>query len=135
MNERVRLTNIYLKIYNKRPITADDLRFLSIYDPECFEKTCKNIVYKQADKPQVEKKSEKGGLPALIYDNSSIGIDYLIDNMDVTELKDEDFFMGLKPQEVADMIGVTYMEELFPHNDKYGFFNAAEEQSKFDSKA
>ena len=40
-----RLLNIYLKIHNKRSLTMDDLQYLAIYSPECFEKTCKNVVY------------------------------------------------------------------------------------------
>ncbi len=46
MAKDTRLINIYLKIHNKRTLTMDDLGYLAKYDPECFEKTCKNIVYK-----------------------------------------------------------------------------------------
>lgn len=45
MGKNVRLANIYIKIYNKCPLTMDDLAFLAKYDPECFEKTCHNLVY------------------------------------------------------------------------------------------
>ena len=46
MGKDTRLVNIYIKIHNNRTLTMDDLKYLSKYDPECFEKTCKNIVYK-----------------------------------------------------------------------------------------
>ena len=40
------LTKIYNKIHKKLPLTFDDLRYLSDYAPECFEKTCNKIVNK-----------------------------------------------------------------------------------------
>ena len=46
MGKNARLVNIYIKIHNKHTLTLEDLKYLSKYDPECFEKTCKNIVYK-----------------------------------------------------------------------------------------
>ena len=45
MEKKTELINIYLKIHQKRDLTLDDLRYLAYYDPECFEKTCKNVVY------------------------------------------------------------------------------------------
>lgn len=46
MGKDARLANIYIKIHNKYALTLEDLKYLSKYDPECFEKACKNIVYK-----------------------------------------------------------------------------------------
>ena len=45
MEKDTRLINIYLKIHHKRTLTIDDLNYLAEYDPECFKKTCKNVVY------------------------------------------------------------------------------------------
>ena len=45
MDKKARLINIYLKINQKRDLSWEDLEYLAIYDPECFEKTCKNVVY------------------------------------------------------------------------------------------
>jgi hypothetical protein len=45
MEKDTRLINIYLKIHHKRTLTIDDLNYLAKYDPECFKKTCKNVVY------------------------------------------------------------------------------------------
>lgn len=60
MTKDTHLVNIYLKIHNKRTLTMDDLRYLAKYAPECFEKTCKNVVYNRPEtKPIMEP-----GLPA-----------------------------------------------------------------------
>ncbi len=45
MEKDTRLINIYLKIHHKRSLTISDLSYLAQYDPECFKKTCKNVVY------------------------------------------------------------------------------------------
>lgn len=45
MEKDTRLINIYLKIHHKRALTIDDLNYLAQYDPECFKKTCENVVY------------------------------------------------------------------------------------------
>ena len=44
MDKKTRLINIYLKIHQKRDLSWNDLEYLALYDPECFEKTCKNVV-------------------------------------------------------------------------------------------
>ena len=49
MGKDTRLVNIYIKIHNKRDLTIEDLNYLAKYDPECFEKTCKNVVYNVPD--------------------------------------------------------------------------------------
>ena len=46
MEKDTRLVNIYIKIHNKHTLTVEDLKYLAKYDPECFEKTCKNLVYR-----------------------------------------------------------------------------------------
>ena len=54
------LVNIYQKIHAKKPLTMDDLRYLAKYSPECFEKTCKNVVYNFPEaKPVMEPQTEK----------------------------------------------------------------------------
>ena len=45
MGKNARLADIYIKIYNKKPLMWEDMKFLAVYDPECFEKTCKNLIY------------------------------------------------------------------------------------------
>ena len=46
MGKNARLADIYIKIYNKKPLMWEDMKFLAVYDPECFEKTCKNLIFK-----------------------------------------------------------------------------------------
>lgn len=53
MGKDTRLVNIYIKIHNKRNLTIEDLNYLAKYDPECFEKTCKNVVYNVPDAKQI----------------------------------------------------------------------------------
>ena len=67
MENKIRLADIYIKIYNKRSLTMDDLTFLAKYDPECFAKTCQNLVYnipetKELLKPEETKKEVKENL-------------------------------------------------------------------------
>ena len=45
MEKNMELINVYLKIHQKRDLSIDDLKCLARYDPECFEKTCHNVVY------------------------------------------------------------------------------------------
>lgn len=62
MRKNIRLADIYIKIYNKKPLTMDDLAFLAKYDPECFEKTCKNLILNLPETSklmQPEKKEEE----------------------------------------------------------------------------
>ncbi|MEG1292406.1 MAG: hypothetical protein RSD28_08940 [Lachnospiraceae bacterium] len=55
MENNARLADIYIKIFNKRTLTMGDLTFLSKYDPECFAKTCENIVYKVPETKKIFK--------------------------------------------------------------------------------
>lgn len=62
MGKDTRLVNIYIKIHNKRNLTIEDLNYLFKYDPECFEKTCKNVVYNVPDAKEVlQPKPTQGG--------------------------------------------------------------------------
>ena len=47
MGKNARLADIYIKIYNKKPLMWEDMKFLAVYDPECFEKTKKNLIFKK----------------------------------------------------------------------------------------
>ena len=59
MGKDTRLVNIYIKIHNKHTLTVEDLKYLSKYDPECFEKTCKNIVYKMPETKEILQPAQK----------------------------------------------------------------------------
>ena len=137
MGKDTRLINIYLKIHNKRTLTMDDLAYLAEYDPECFEKTCKNIVYKIPEiksimEPDISEISEHEPEPELSEWQS---IDIILENLKRLEI--EDFpIADIDPDTVKSLLGNLYMEMLFPHNDKYAFVNMADgDTSLFDVRA
>ena len=121
----------------------DDLRYLAYYDPECFEKTCKNVVYNipQA-KPvilQEEEKKETAALPQKTESNHMnirLSIDKILEKLKYMEVKHipiADFDV----ERVKNLLGNLYMELLFPHNDMDSFFSVEEEDkgTRFDKKA
>ena len=62
----------------------NDLRYLADYDPECFEKTCKNVVYNipQA-KPVILQKEEpkESTVPPQKIENRDMEMRYTIDQI------------------------------------------------------
>ncbi len=138
MGKDTRLINIYLKIHNKRPITMDDLDYLAQHDPECFEKTCKNVVYnipqaKQIMDPIVSKAQIVEWKPEPFARQY---IDTILDNLKRLEAS-ELLVESVDADEVKSLLGNLYMELLFPHNDKDTFFDMADlgNVSFFDKKA
>lgn len=131
------LINIYLKIHNKRTLTMDDLSYLAEYDPECFEKTCKNVIYnipeiKSIMEPEILKVPGDEAEPE-VYEWQNIG--KILENlkrMEINEIPVAD----IDTDEVKNLLGNLYMELLFPHNDKYAFVNMADHSnaSMFDQK-
>ena len=143
MDKKTRLINIYLKIHQKRELSWDDLEYLALYDPECFEKTCKNVVYNipQA-KPVILQKEEKNEaiVPPQKMETKNMEMRYTIDqildnlkNMEVKHIPVAEFDV----ERVKNLLGNLYMELLFPHNDTDSFFAPVEEErgTKFDRKA
>lgn len=137
MGKDTRLINIYLKIHNKRTLTMDDLGYLAEYDPECFEKTCKNIVYKIPEiksimEPDIPEVLEDQPEPELSEWQS---IEIILENLKRLEI--EDFpVANIDTDTVKSLLGNLYMEMLFPHNDKYAFVNMADgDASLFDVRA
>lgn len=136
-DKNIRLVNIYLKIHNKRSLTMDDLSYLAKYDQECFEKTCKNVVYNipeakpimETSAPKITSDYQKPELP------KQPSIDIILDNIKRMEL-DEFPITDIDVNTVKDLLGSLYMELLFPHNDKYNFFSMTVEDntSSFDKK-
>ena len=148
MGKDISLINIYLKIQNKKPLTVDDLRYLAEYDPECFEKTCKNVVYNIPEvKPimepnvseAVENEPKQGGSlnePAPESFEWST-IENILDNLKLLEINDI-LVSDVDADKVKNLLGNLYMELLFPHNDKDAFVNMADNggnTSTFDKKA
>lgn len=127
MGKDTRLINIYLKIHNKKAITLDDLGYLAEHDPECFEKTCKNVVYnipevKPVMEPDIsEPLCEEPGPEPSEWQN----IEKILENLKRLEMKEfpvTDIDVG----RIKSLLGNLYMELQFPHNDKYMFIDMAD---------
>ena len=131
------LVNIYLKIHNKKPLTLDDLRYLAEYAPECFEKTCKNVVYNIPEtKPIMEPIASKAPDAELEPQPSDQqNIEKVLENL--KHLEANNFpVANIDTDEVKNLLGNLYMELLFPHNDRDTFFNMSNDEntSLFDKK-
>lgn len=148
MEKDTRLVNIYLKIHSKRPITMDDLSYLAEYDPECFAKTCKNVVYnipeakpimepdnsegeKEEQKPETSVAFERTELDIISERQKIEQVLENLKNMEIDNFPNSD----IDQETVKSLLGNLYMEMLFPHNDEYGFFEMTDNTSIFDKKA
>lgn len=140
MGKDTRLVNIYLKIHNKQPLTMDDLAYLAEYAPECFEKTCKNVVYnipetKPVMEPAVSKVPNVSKEEPELEPSELQGIEQVLENLKRLEI--DDFPVSdVDADKVKSLLGNLYMELLFPHNDKDTFINMANDGKKsiFDKK-
>lgn len=138
MGKNTHLINIYLKIYNKRTLTMDDLRYLAQYDPECFQKTCKNVVYNIPEtKPIIEPKSTNTQLIEWKPQTPEAqSIQLILNNL--KKLEADDYVVSnVDADSVKNLLGNLYMELLFPHNDKEIFINFTDNgnSSTFDKRA
>lgn len=138
MGKDTRLVNIYLKIHNKRTLTMDDLGYLAAYDPECFRKTCKNVVY---NIPETKPIMEPAITEALHVEpkpepSEQQKIEKVLDNLKRLEFSDISF-ANIDTNRVKSLLGNLYMELLFPHDDKYKFIDMTESEDTplFDKKA
>ena len=151
------LINIYLKIHNKKTLTLDDLSYLAKYAPECFEKTCKNVVYNIPEtKPIMEPTEAKASEPQNMQikndavqktEMSNMGTqntaiqnagphNTILENL--KRLEANEFPVeNVNADEVKSLLGNLYMEMLFPHNDKDTFMKMPHNESVsfFDKKA
>ena len=121
----------------------DDLRYLAQYAPECFEKTCKNVVYNIPQAKPVILQEEKEhtqkttALQKLEKANMEMkySIDQILNNLKFMEAKQIPV-AELDAERVKNLLGNLYMELLFPHNDNDSFFEPEEEEpgTRFDKK-
>lgn len=140
MGKDIHLINIYLKIHNKRALTIDDLEYLAKHSPECFEKTCRNVVYNIPEAQPIMETSIPEDLPAEEHVKPEISerdkIEQILDN--IKSLESEDLpVQKVSASDVKNLLGTLYMEMLFPHNDKTVSLSMwdDDEGSMFDSKA
>lgn len=140
MSENARLAAIYVKIYNKQTLTIDDLAFLAQYDPECFNKTCQNLIYNIPETKELmtqEPEEIEMETQQSVKDEKVVPpeerINLLLDNL--RKMKKEDIPVeDVNPDRVKNLLGSLYMEMLFPHNDKNKYFEMKQEESKFNKK-
>ena len=124
MGKDTHLVNIYLKIHNKKTLTMDDLAYLAKYSPECFEKTCKNVVYnipetKPIMEPPAPKVQDEEAKPEPSEQQK---IEKVLDNLKRLEI-DEFPITDVDAEKVKSLLGNLYMELLFPHNDQDTFMD------------
>lgn len=136
MAKNLRLADIYIKIYNKQPLMMEDLVFLAKYDRECFEKTCKNLLYNLPEAEEIMQPAGQMEQDGAKGQKEAPGIRALLDNlkrMEWEELK----VQSLDADHVKSLLGSLYMELLFPHNDKCRYFQLEEQSdcSIFNRKA
>lgn len=145
--DNTRLINIYIKIHNKKNITMDDLRYLAKYDPECFRKTCANVVYNIPETKAVMDGTAK--VPSLdasqSYDTDleripaepeEFNVLAVLENLKQMDA-DETFIKDVDAKRVKNLLGNLFMELLFPHNDKETFIyeDVGDGETTFDMKA
>ena len=137
MRKDTHLVNIYLKIHNKRALTLDDLRYLARYAPECFEKTCQNVVYNMPEAkpimvPDALVEQEEKQLPQI---SERQKIENVLANLKSLEAKDI-HIANVDVNNVKSLLGNLYMEMLFPHNDRDTFFDVTggDSNASFDAK-
>lgn len=137
MGKDTRLVNIYLKIHNKRTLTMEDLGYLAEYDPECFAKTCKNVVYnipetKSIMEPAIPEALNDKPEPETFERQS---IERVLENLKRLEINDFPI-TNIDTDKLKSLLGNLYMELLFPHNDKDAFMNMTDSGKEylFDQK-
>ncbi|MBQ8247330.1 MAG: hypothetical protein IJZ42_09375 [Lachnospiraceae bacterium] len=136
-----RLINIYIKIYNKKNITMDDLRYLAKYDPDCFRKTCENVVYnipesKEIMQPTESAPAEEVTTTETAQASEEFNVFAVLENLKNMDA-DETFYKNVDAKRVKNLLGNLFMELLFPHNDKETFIyeDVSEDDPTFDMKA
>lgn len=139
--DNTRLINIYIKIHNKKNLTMDDLRYLAKYDPECFRKTCENVVYNIPESKVVMQPAEveqEGNEVAEnnILPQNEFDIFAVLENLKKMDA-DGTVYKNVDAKRVKNLLGNLFMELLFPHNDKETFIyeDVGEEEPTFDMKA
>ncbi|MCH5343054.1 MAG: hypothetical protein J1E64_03370 [Acetatifactor sp.] len=142
MEKNVRLVNIYIKIHNKQALTMDDMTFLAKWDPECFAKTCRNLVYNLPETDKLMQPAEEPNTDqvqpgqSVLPPEQSVLPPEPVEPVMTERERVQNFFANLKKLELNDLkvqdvnvenvknlMGNLYMEMMFPHNDRESYFN------------
>ena len=138
MGKNTHLVNIYLKIHNKKNLTMDELGYLAEYDPECFAKTCKNVVYNIPETKSIMEPiaSASSSDETELEPSDRQNIEKILENLKRLEFNDFPV-TNVDVDKVKSLLGNLYMELLFPHNDKETFIKMPDSEitPSFDKKA
>lgn len=138
MEKDTHLVNIYLRIHHHETLTMDDLRYLAQYSPECFQKTCQNVVYNIPEtKPIMTPTIADTPVPEPHPEpTEQESIEKILANIKLLEA-DEFPIADIDAEQVKSLLGNLYMELLFPHNDRNSFFDTLNGANKslFDKRA
>ncbi|MBD5549361.1 MAG: hypothetical protein HDQ97_18575 [Lachnospiraceae bacterium] len=138
MGKNTHLVNIYLKIHNKKNLTMDELGYLAEYDPECFAKTCKNVVYNIPETKSIMEpiSSASSNDETESEPSDRQNIEKILENLKRLEFNDFPV-TNVDVDKVKSLLGNLYMELLFPHNDKETFIKMPDSEitPSFDKKA
>lgn len=138
MGKNTHLVNIYLKIHNKKNLTMDELGYLAEYDPECFAKTCKNVVYNIPETKSIMEPIASAASQDETEQEPSDrqNIEKILENLKRLEFNDFPV-TNVDVDKVKNLLGNLYMELLFPHNDKETFIKMPDNEitPSFDKKA
>ena len=138
MGKNTHLVNIYLKIHNKKNLTMDELGYLAEYDPECFAKTCKNVVYNIPETKSIMEPiaSASSSDETELEPSDRQNIEKILENLKRLEFNDFPV-TNVDVDKVKSLLGNLYLELLFPHNDKETFIKMPDSEitPSFDKKA
>lgn len=144
------LVNIYIKIHNKQVLTMDDLAYLAKYNPECFKKTCDNLIYKVPEAKKLVKSPQEAPPPETKQNSvpEPVGAHFdamagdqlqdrrtilqFLENMRKIEASEANSLQNINLDQVKDLMGNLFMENLFPHNGMQGYFDVHEKDSTFN---
>lgn len=114
----------------------NDLDYLAKYDPECFEKTCKNVVYNIPETKPIMIPDIPESVEEEPENTEWRGIEKVLENLKHLEMYDFPV-ANVDVDQVKNLLGNLYMELLFPHNDNYPFMDMTDgmNTSSFDKKA
>ncbi len=151
----MRLVNIYIKIHNKKPLLMDDLAYLAKYNPECFKKTCDNLIYNIPEAKSLvdipddavepvqnqDTPEETGRNLFQISEAEKAQIERIItqffENLKNMESSEVDVIQSVDVTQVKNLIGNLYMEKMFPHSGMPEYFDIhkQEPESTFNARA
>ncbi|MCM1089347.1 MAG: hypothetical protein NC092_07950 [Butyrivibrio sp.] len=146
----MQLVNIYIKIHNKKPLLMDDLAYLAKYNPECFKKTCDNLIYNIPEAKMLVESADDAPKPEPVPEQNALeetGIDLFriseeeraqmeasiaqfLENLKGMEVGEVDTLQSVDVARVKDLVGNLYMEKMFPHSGMPEYFEIHKQEAE-----